>query len=188
MAETKVPRIHFVLTESIIKRFLAKYVPAGPDECWIWKGAPRGNGYGCMKIDGHVVSAHRIAYEIANGAGSIPDDMVVDHVRCDTRPCVNPAHLEPKTSWANTLRATKPNPVVIAARSGQSSLCKKGHPLVRSVRPSGRTRGRCRACSSERERLRRVSLTQSEKECAARIRREKRAIKRCPTVGPAARR
>lgn len=48
------------------------------------------NGYGLVEVDGRLRSAHRVAWENANG--SIPDGLLVLH-ECDNPPCVNPDHL-----------------------------------------------------------------------------------------------
>lgn len=81
-------------------RFWSKVDKAG--NCWLWTAATRPNGYGCIRVQGRLESAHRIAYELANG--KIPDNLVVMH-RCDTRLCVRPDHLSLGTSRDNTLDA-----------------------------------------------------------------------------------
>lgn len=89
------------------------------DECWLWIGARHPLGYGHIKIDGQVASAHRVAYELARGA--IPDGLVVDHL-CRVPSCVNPEHLEAVTMTENTLRGFSP-----AAQAARRGHCERGH-------------------------------------------------------------
>jgi len=83
--------------EKITARFMSKVDKDGPtvahvdglEPCWMWT-ASRRNGYGQMKVDGRVISAHRISYEIHNGP--VLAGMFICH-RCDVKLCVNPAHM-----------------------------------------------------------------------------------------------
>lgn len=65
----------------------------GPRACHPWIASINGAGYGQIGLGGRGGGnglAHRVAWEIANGA--IPDGLQVLH-RCDNKLCVNVAHL-----------------------------------------------------------------------------------------------
>ena len=79
------------LTPSVVRRFWSKVARASGEECWLWIGGCRGNGYGCMNLGGKIISAHRIAFVIEHGREP-GDGLIVMH-RCDNRPCVRGDHL-----------------------------------------------------------------------------------------------
>lgn len=59
--------------------------------CWLWSGAWEKDGYGWVADgNGSATQAHRKAWALY--VGPVPNGMHVLH-RCDTRCCVNPAHL-----------------------------------------------------------------------------------------------
>lgn len=62
--------------------------------CWVWQHG-RANGYGRIFDDNSVVRlAHVVYWERVNGP--VPEGVQLHH-RCETKACVNPAHLRPLT-------------------------------------------------------------------------------------------
>lgn len=82
----------------VIQRFAAKVRTGAPDECHEWTGLRNKDGYGKLKIDGKTVTAHRLAFRLANGHWPTPCCL---H-RCDNPPCCNATHLFEGTNADNT--------------------------------------------------------------------------------------
>ena len=85
------------------KRFWDK-VDVGFDieDCHIWLGALSDEGYGNFTVKRHTVRAHRVAWILR--FGDAPGDLMLDHVACIGRFCVNTDHLEPVDNQENTRR------------------------------------------------------------------------------------
>lgn len=107
------------------------------DSCWTWSGSRSSAGYGNFKLDGQVVYAHRLSYEIS--VGPIPEGMYLDHL-CRVRNCVNPDHLEPVANGENVRRGQK--------GFSLTGTCQRGHDMADPsnvyIRPTGRRQ--CRRC------------------------------------------
>lgn len=74
--------------ELLLARFWAK-VKVG-DGCWEWVANRNPAGYGLLKVEGRMMSAHRLSWELLRGR--IPDGIQVLH-HCDNPSCIRPDHL-----------------------------------------------------------------------------------------------
>lgn len=72
----------------IASRFKSRVVES--EGCWIWVGSVGSRGYGQMRCNRKQKTAHRLAWELANG--EIPTGLHVCH-RCDNKLCVRVDHL-----------------------------------------------------------------------------------------------
>lgn len=126
-------------------RFWSNVDQTPSNGCWLWTGNRDRQDYGLFTVDGQKVRAHRFAYELL--VGEIPEGLVLDHVVCDTPPCVNPAHLDPTTSVANVMRS----PRALAAINARKTHCVHGHEFTPENTYRTATGGRlCRTCSLRR--------------------------------------
>jgi hypothetical protein len=69
-----------------------------PGACWRWTGAIV-NGYGVVKIAGHLTPAHRAVWARYVGAHAPLTTGARLHNRCGCRTCVNPAHWSRVFEW-----------------------------------------------------------------------------------------
>lgn len=124
-----------------VQERLERYFEKGtPEECWVWRGGLKPNGYGQFGLDRQRRSAyaHRVAYTLY--VGPIPDGLTLDHL-CRNRRCVNPSHLEPVTAVENFRRA-------MAARTH----CANGHPYDEST-PIRQGARNCAICTARSRKL-----------------------------------
>lgn len=87
--------IELVTSDRVQERFWAKVdKSAGPDGCWVWRGAAKPNGYGKFSIGKAKTSRwyypHRISYAIHFRTD--PGEMFCCH-KCDNPICCNPMHI-----------------------------------------------------------------------------------------------
>jgi hypothetical protein len=70
-----------------LRRFLNKVKKT--NNCWLWEASLRNkDGYGQFRLNGKMRLAHRVSWQLFNGATTLS----VLH-KCDNPPCVNPNHL-----------------------------------------------------------------------------------------------
>lgn len=82
--------------QAVIRRFEAKFIRAGEDDCWEWTAAKMARGYGKMLVMGKLRGAHQLAYLFNKGAipntGRFRGATLCRHT-CDNPGCVNPKHI-----------------------------------------------------------------------------------------------
>lgn len=98
----------------------ARSIPVPEAGCWLWTGYTW-DGYGILGSthgkSGH--RAHRYAYECVNGP--IPKGMVACH-KCDTRSCVNPAHIFIGTQGQNVADMVSKGRALLGERNPKALL------------------------------------------------------------------
>ena len=102
----------------------------GPDgECWEWIAGKNGVGYGMFRVDGKVILAHRVAYELY--CGPVPKGKIVRH-RCDNPPCCNPSHVLLGTVQDNVDDRVRRNRSAQGERVSGAKLTEAVIPIIRS--------------------------------------------------------
>ena len=106
------------------ERFDAQTCPEPNSGCLLWTGSPDRVGYGQIRVreTGRKEMAHRVAFFLHYGRW--PMDKLLH--QCDTRACVNVAHVR-EGSQAENVRET-----VERGRHRQAArtFCKNGHALT----------------------------------------------------------
>lgn len=135
-----------------MQRLVAKFVPEPNSGCWLWTASCDSKGYGKIYVNGKLVGAHRVAYELF--VGPIPDGLHIDHL-CRVRCCVNPSHMEPVTHAENIRRGDSGKATALQQRA--KTHCPHGHEYneenthIRKNRNGARV---CRTCARESMRAR----------------------------------
>lgn len=121
---------------TLADRFNRGCVPAGPDDCWEWRGQRATYGL-IRRPEGGSMGAHRASFILHHGP--IPPGMIVMH-SCDNPLCVNPAHLSIGTPKQNTADMDAKGRRVIAYAKGEKShLSVLNEHAVRFIRSSDLT-------------------------------------------------
>ncbi len=122
--------------------FWARVQRGGPTECWLWLGlqkrSPKNpSPYGSLGWRGKVTSAHRVAFELANGEP--PAGAMVLH-RCDNTLCCNPAHLylgDHAQNMRDMVERQRRKGVGVGAQNGRAKLTQEMAEEIRAIYASG---------------------------------------------------
>src|SRR5690606_30934029 len=111
-------------SEADEKRFWAKVSLPDGRGCMEWTASKFTSGYGQFRLGGSMFHAHRVSWTLANG--QIPAGMVLDHVVCRNKACVNPAHLRVCTVRDNNMASDGASRLA-AERERSKTHCPAGH-------------------------------------------------------------
>lgn len=112
--------------------------------CWIWVGTLTQWGYGKFSTSHRKDhAAHRWSYE--HFVGPIPEGLVIDHLKCNNKRCVNPDHMRTATLFENTIRGDCPSSINLAKRN-----CPKCGGEYRNIENSRRQCYPCKLANNRR--------------------------------------
>ena len=100
--------------------------------CWFWQASFRRDGYGQFWVGGRNRAAHRVSWWLKH---DVWPELCVLH-RCDTKSCVNPAHLFLGTKKDNTadMDAKGRRNTSMALRGSKHPHAKLTEAKVRAIR------------------------------------------------------
>lgn len=122
--------------QEIMNRFFDKVQKSDdPIGCWRWTGYRNKKGYGQFRLNGKMVSAHRVAYMLAHSMDSIPEGMCILH-NCDNPECTNDDHLYLGTNQDNMYDRDRKGrqshqSINVGERNGSSKLTEEKVRLIR---------------------------------------------------------
>ena len=149
MANNTARGVKGFLSVPLEHRFWDKVDKREDDDCWPWKGACTGGGYGQIWVNGRSRRAHLVAWELFNGS-AFPIGVDGCH-SCDNPPCCNPAHIWPGTKSQNMLDAQSKGR--LRQPTTGKTHCPQGHPyegknLYISNSPNHHRARICRTCQA----------------------------------------
>lgn len=77
---------------TLLERLLDNTTVRGDNDCWTFNGAKNNIGYGMIRDEKKMRTAHRVSFE-EHTEMSIPKNLQVLHT-CTNKDCVNPNHLK----------------------------------------------------------------------------------------------
>ena len=107
---------------------MLSYTPVPESGCWLFDGRWNSKGYGVLFAGGIQQYAHRLSFE--EHVGEIPPGEMVRH-RCDTRACINPAHLLCGTAAQNSGDMVSRGRQASGERNGRARLTEQQVQAIR---------------------------------------------------------
>lgn len=119
--------------------FWDRCIPEPNSGCWLWTEAVNRAGYGRLRNKGKGLLAHRAIFALTHNDQMPSSDMDVCHT-CDTRTCINPAHLFLGTRKDNMADCARKGRVQgFLYRGDECSFAKLASPDVRAIRTDTRS-------------------------------------------------
>lgn len=130
--------------------------------CWYWRGAMSGDGYGRITLKGKkLLAVHRVSAAVFLGF-NLDSPLFVCH-KCDKKNCINPDHLFVGTNSDNQKDAVNKG----VHGFTKSTHCPQGHEYTAEntiiEQYNNKTSRRCRTCRDNRNRETWLSSEYKEK-------------------------
>lgn len=131
------------MNKRILKRFIEKI--DFTDTCWLWKAGKFKNGYAQFWLDDGNFSGQKYAHRVSFSwfVSPLQRKMDIHHI-CNTKHCVNPAHLILITRSEHLLEDIK-NGVRVT-----KTHCKQGHSLSGDNLYISKKQRVCKTCRAKR--------------------------------------
>lgn len=116
-------------TDKQVQKFWEKVDKSG--NCWEWTGAKKKRGYGNVKINHKVYSAHAISFLLANDRMPLAGFIILH--ACDNPACVNPDHLREGTHLENMLDMRRKGRAGIKLTRSQAETIRRAKGTQREI-------------------------------------------------------
>ena len=151
---------------TLAERFHDYAMPEPNSGCWLWLGSWDPRKYGQLRVGKKLRAASHVSLELAGTP--VPMGMFACH-RCDTPPCVNPAHLfigTQRDNIADSLRKGRMKaPPLAKPGQGRKLRCPRGHDYADAYLVKGKGWQQCRECKRLAKARRRAAFVAQGLRC-----------------------